>query len=234
MSQARALYRVQEIELAVIERRKRIKEIDIQLEDNAVIQEAQSQLDDAQAHLDSILKQLKDVELQIEAVANKHKATETRLYSGTVKNPKELQDMGKQVESLIRRREHLDDKLLEVMVERDEATELHQLTDEEFQQISNTWEAEHAEQLAEKTQLTTESGNLMIERKKALLAVHPDAMKEYNSMRTAKSNRPVATLEDKTSCSACGIEQNNAIISAVKKDDSLVKCQNCGRILVRL
>lgn len=234
MSQARALYRVQEIELAVIERRKRIKEIDIQLEDDAVIQEAQAQLDDAHAHLDSILKQVKDVELQIEIVSNKQKATETRLYSGSVKKPKELQDMGKQVEALIRRREHLDDSLLEVMVERDDVTELHQLADEEFREVSETWEAEHAEQLAEKTQLTTESSNLMIERKDALKAVHPDAMKEYNSMRSAKSNRPVATLEDKTSCSACGIEQNNAIISAVRKDDSLVKCQNCERILVRL
>lgn len=233
MSQARALYRVQEIELAVIDRRKRIKEIDLLLEDNTTVQEAQSQSDDAQAHLNDILKQVKDVELQIETVSNKQKATESRLYSGTVKKPKELQEMEKEIESLIRRRDNLDDNLLEIMIERDEATELHQLANEELTQIREAWETEHQDLLTEKKQLATESDKLMIKRKDALKVVQADAMKEYNSLRSAKSNRPVAVLEDKA-CSACGIDQNNSIISAVRKEDKLIKCQNCGRILSRL
>lgn len=233
MSQARALYRIQEIELAVIERRKRIKEIDVQLDDNEVITQAQAELDQAQAKLDAILKQVKDLETQIETVVTKQKATETRLYSGNVKNPKELQDMQKEIESLTRRRSDLDDKLLEIMVERDEASEYAELNREELQQITDAWEAQHADLLAEKEQLTTESEKLMVDRKAALNDVQPEAMKEYNSLRGSKANRPMAGLENK-SCTVCGIEQNGAIISAVNKDDSLVKCQNCGRILVRL
>ena len=233
MSQARALYRIQEIELAVIERRKRIKEIDAQLEDNEVITQAQAGLDAAQAKLDVVLKQFKDLETQIETVVTKQKATETRLYGGNVKNPKELQDMQKEIESLTRRRSDLDDKLLEVMVERDEASEYAELNREELKQVTDTWETQHADLLAEKEQLTTESDKLMEDRKIALKDVQPEAMKEYNSLRGSKANRPMAGLEDK-SCTVCGIEQNGAIISAVNKGDSLVKCQNCGRILVRL
>jgi len=232
MSQARALYRVQEIELAVIDRRIRLKEIDSQLEDNAVVQEAQSQLDDAQAHLDTVLKQVKDVENQIETVVEKHKSTESRLYSGAVKNPKELQDMGKEIESLTRRRETLDNQLLDIMLERDDALAMKQLTEEELAQVTDAWEMEHKDLLDEKNQLTTESEKLMIQRKEALQGVHADSLKEYNSLRTAKSNRPVAILENKA-CSACGIEQNNAIITAVNQDERLIKCHNCGRILSR-
>lgn len=232
MSQARALYRVQEIELAVIDRRIRLKEIDSQLEDNAVVQEAQSQLDDAQAHLDTVLKQVKDVENQIETVVEKHKSTESRLYSGAVKNPKELQDMGKEIESLTRRRETLDNQLLDIMLERDDALAMKQLTEEELAQVTDAWEMEHKDLLDEKNQLTTESEKLMIQRKEALQGVHADSLKEYNSLRSAKSNRPVAILENKA-CSACGIEQNNAIITAVNQDERLIKCHNCGRILSR-
>jgi len=232
MSQARALYRVQEIELAVIDRRIRLKEIDSQLEDNAVVQEAQSQLDDAQAHLDTVLKQVKDVENQIETVVEKHKSTESRLYSGAVKNPKELQDMGKEIESLTRRRETLDNQLLDIMLERDEALAMKQLTEEELAQVTDAWEMEHKDLLDEKNQLTTESEKLMIQRKEALQGIHADSLKEYNSLRSAKSNRPVAILENKA-CSACGIEQNNAIITAVNQDERLIKCHNCGRILSR-
>lgn len=233
MSQARALYHVQEIELAIIDRRKRIKEIDAQLEDNAVVQQAQAELDDAQEKLDTILKQVKEVETQIESVTIKKKQTESRLYSGNVKNPKELQDMQAEIESLNRRQTTLDDKLLELMVERDEARDLRDLTEEEYNNIKQTWEAEHADLLNEKDQLTSESEQMMLDRKEALKVVQPDTMKEYNSLRTTKANRPVASLENK-SCTVCGIEQNGAIISAVNKDDKLVKCQNCGRILVRL
>lgn len=232
MSQARALYRVQEIELAVIDRRLRIKEIDQQLEDNAVVQEAKSQLDEAQATLDTVLKKVKDVELQISTVAEKQKSTETRLYSGAVKNPKELQDMEKEIASLIRRRETLDNDLLEIMLERDDATAMQQLADEEFTQVTETWEAEHIDLLEEKERLATESEALMIQRKEALKAVEPEALKEYNSLRSAKANRPVALLEG-NACSACGIDQNNGIITAVKKDDKLIHCGNCGRILSR-
>jgi len=74
---------------------------------------------------------------------------------------------------------------------------------------------------------------MMENRKKALNIVQPDALKEYNSLRASMANRPVAALREK-SCTICGIEQNGGIISAVNKDDSLVKCQNCGRILVRV
>lgn len=232
MSQARALYRVQEIELSIINKRKRIKEIDVQLDDNAVVQDAKSQRDETQTNLDTVLSKIKDLEHQIESIASKQKATESRLYSGNVKNPKELQDMQNEIESLTRRRAQLDDQLLEIMVERDEATDLLQLAEEEYQEVVEKWEAEHTDLLKEKEQLITESDSLMHNRKEALKAVQPDAMKEYNSLRTAKANRPVASLENK-SCTVCGIEQNGAIISAVNKDDNLVKCQNCGRILVR-
>lgn len=233
MSQARALYHVQEIELAVIERRKRIKEIDTQLNDNEVVQQAQAELDDAQSKLDTILKKVKDLEQQIETVATKQKSTESRLYSGNVKNPKELQDMQAEIESLTRRRSDLDDQLLEAMVERDEASGYVDLNNEELEQITTTWEAEHTDLVAEKDKLTSESDKMMTERQQVLKRVQPDALKEYNSLRGSKANRPVAAVAEK-SCSVCGIEQNGAIISAVNKDDSLVKCQNCGRILVRV
>jgi len=232
MSQARALHRVQEIELSVIERTKRIKEINALLEDNEIVQEAQQEFDRAEEKLDTAAKAVKDMELQIEAVANKQKATETRLYSGNVTNPKELQDMQNEIASLTRRRGDLDDKLLELMVARDEAQAEFDQAEADLKSITEDWEAEHQDLLEEKETLTSESEKLMVDRKKALQAVEPSAMKIYNSLRKTKANRPVATVEGNT-CTACGIEQNNAIISELNRDDKLVYCHNCGRILVR-
>jgi len=233
MSQARALYHVQEIELTVIEHTKRIKEINAQLEDNEIVQEAQKEFDRTKAKLDDATKTVKDVEHQIETVQTKQKATESRLYSGNVKNPKELQDMQAEIESLTRRNGDLDEKLLQLMMVRDEAQADHDQADTDLQSITADWEAEHQDLLEEKETLKSEADKLMADRKKAVQAVKPEAMKTYNSLRKSKANRPVAGI-DEGACTACGIEQNNKIISAINRDDSLVYCQNCGRILVRI
>ena len=87
--------------------------------------------------------------------------------------------------------------------------------------------------LDEKDTLKAEADKLMADRKKAVQAIKPEAMKTYNSLRKSKANRPVAGL-DEGACTVCGIEQNNAIISKINRDDSLVYCHNCGRILVRI
>lgn len=232
MSQARALYRVQGFELAVIERTKRIKEINVLLEDNEIVQEAQKDFDRTQTKLNDALKLFKDMELQIDGVVNKQKATESRLYSGNVKNPKELQDMQNEVDSLKRRHSELDDQLLELMVVRDEAQSEFDEAETNLAEITADWEAEHQDLLDEKQTLTAEAEKLMMDRKEAVKGVQPDAMKIYNSLRNSKANRPVAQVEDKA-CTACGIEQNNAIITQLNQDNKLVYCQNCGRILVR-
>lgn len=233
MSQARVLYHLQEIELSIIDRHKRIKEINVQLEDNEIIQQAQSEFDEAKAKLDEILKHVKNIELQIETVTNKQKATESRLYSGNVKNPKELQDMQNEIESLTRRRGKHDDELLEIMVKRDDAQAYFELTDEQLKEVTQTWEAEHIDLLEEKERLMAEAEKLMLDRKKQVQAIDSAMMQEYNSLRKSKSNRPIAVMEDK-SCKVCGIEQNNTIVSAINQDGKLIKCQNCGRILVRM
>jgi predicted nucleic acid-binding Zn-ribbon protein len=232
MSQARALLRVQEFELAINERTKRIKEINALLADDQVIQDAQNTFDQAQSELQSALKAFKDMELQIESVVNKQKATESRLYGGNVKNPKELQDMQNEVAALSRRHSELDDQLLELMVARDDAQDASNQADDMLKSVTSAWETEHQDLLDEKQTLLSEAEKILQDRKQAVKNVQPDAMKIYNSLRSPKANRPVAELVGK-SCSICGIEQNNAIITSINQDNALVYCQSCGRILVR-
>ena len=121
MSQARGLYQLQELELAIIKHAKRMKAINAQLQDNEEVKTLQAQFDDAQAALELAVKRVREMELQIEAVASKRQTAETRLYSGDVRNPKELQDMEMEINVLARRRAELDDQLLWLMMQQEEA-----------------------------------------------------------------------------------------------------------------
>ena len=233
MSQARGLYRLQETELEIIAHTKRIKAINAQLADDADLKRVQAQFDAAQSSLQAIARRIRQMEGQIEAVVSKRQATETRLYSGNVKNPKELQDMQMEVEALTRRRAELDDRLLMLMMEREEAQQALDEGERELKGVQSEKQAEQQDLLKEKSGLTGKAEQLMTERRSVLKQIQPDILKTYSSLRTAKANRPVSLLKDKA-CGACGIQQNNAIIASIHRADQLVKCHSCGRILIRL
>lgn len=233
MSQARALYQVQELELAIIEHAKKIKEINARLQDDEEIKALEAQFDAAQSSLKSTVKRVNDMELQIEAVATKRQATETRLYSGGVSNPKELQDMQMEVDALTRRRSELEDQLLLLMMEREEASQTFSHSETALKAMRGRREAEHQSLRQEKTALAEEAEQLMAERKHLIKQIPADVIKTYHRLRTAKANRPVSVLKDKA-CGVCGIEQSNSIIASIARGGDWVQCRNCGRILIRL
>lgn len=233
MTVARALYEIQTIELDIIERTKRMKSVKAQLEDDELLRQAKEGFAVAEGALDDKGKLLREVEIQIEAVVEKRVATETRLYSGSVGNPKELQDMQMEVESLTRRRDQLDDRLLHLMIARDQASQDMEESRQLLEEIEAEYDENQHELMKEKTELSGEIERLMSKRKSALAKTPGPTLQTYNNMRRAKGNRPVAVLREKT-CTICGIEQDNTVLAAINRGNELVSCSNCGRILLKI
>jgi predicted nucleic acid-binding Zn-ribbon protein len=233
MSDVAALYRLQELELEIIERAKRIKAINAELEDDAILQESVAENEAAQAALVAAEARVLDMELEIASTLDKLQTAEQRLYSGEVKNPKELQDMQMEVEALSRRKSVLDDELQKIMSNRDELRGKAEDAEARCKELREQHEQQSKELLTEKETLTEVVNQLLARRKTSVAAIPQQDFKTYNSMRTAKSNRPVAVLKEKA-CAICGIEQNSIVTTAINRSEGLVHCQSCGRILIRL
>ena len=173
------------------------------------------------------------MELEIATALDRRQAAEQRLYSGAVTNPKELQDMQMELEALGRRKSALDDELKKIVSERDDLRGKAEDAETSSSELRARHEANAQDLLGEKENLTESVKQLLAKRKTSVSAIPEADFKAYNSMRTAKSNRPVAVLREKA-CTVCGIEQNNIVITAIIRGEGLVNCQNCGRILIRL
>src|SRR5690606_32754045 len=91
MTQAEALYHLQEVDLSIAQAQKRLGEIAAALADNSLISEAQSQVDQAQETLTPLQAKARNLELEIQSNSDKLRLTDQQLYSGNVRNPKELQ-----------------------------------------------------------------------------------------------------------------------------------------------
>lgn len=233
MTDVLALYRIQLLELEIIDQTKRIKAIDLQLEDNAGLHEAEEAFENAKIAFDEAVKRANEMNLEIAALIDKKQNSETRLYSGEITNPKEMQDLQMEIESLTRRNEVLDDELLRIISNRDACQATLGECESALNEIGEERQEENKNLLKEKKSLSSTVKKQLTQRKAAVKELPAELFKTYNVLRTKKANRPVSVLKD-DACTICGIEQNSTVITAINRSSDLVNCQSCGRILIKL
>jgi len=231
MNQAEALYRLQEVDLNLTRAQKRLQEISAVLGNNEAIAAAQGQVTQAQQELAPQQTRARHLELEIQSNTQKVRATEEQLYSGRVNNPKELQEMQQEIQSLKKRNQELEDNLLEAMVAVEEGEAVIAETTMALQGVKVAWESEHGQLLDEGAQLESQIVQFKQQREHALTAVTAENQKLYHNLRAKKHNQPVAALRG-DSCAMCGVEQTLAVSRSVRQAQELVYCVSCGRILV--
>lgn len=231
MSQAEALYRLQEIDLHIIRARKRLHEVNTALGNSEVVQAAQGRVASAHKILTPLQTKARNLDLEMQSTAQKARSTEQHLYSGQVKNPKEMQDMEHEIVSLKKRHGDLENDLLETMMAAEEAEAALKEAEEALTGITQTWESEHQHLIDELRDLGFQVAQLQERRKSALTQIAPDDLKIYDSLRKTKNNQPVAPMSG-TSCTLCGVDQTLAVEREARQGQKLVYCANCGRILL--
>ncbi len=231
MTQAEALFHLQEIDLQLLQAQKRLNEIATALLDNKIILEAKTQVEAAQKALTPQQTKARNLELEIQSASEKIRLTDQQLYSGKVRNPKELQEMQQEIQSLKNRTRELEDVLLETMLNVENAETVLSEKQADLQQLTNQSENEQRHLIDEQKKLHSDIKSLQQKREGALPPITPDSLKIYNTMRPRKNNQPIALLVN-GSCSVCRVEQDMAVISEVRKALKFIPCASCGRLLV--
>lgn len=230
MSQAGALYALQQLELGIGRGEKRLEEIATALTDDEAVGAARKALEAAVAAVSPLRAKVRDLELEIQSTQQKAAATEQQLYSGTVKNPKTMQEMQQEIDSLKHRGEQLDERLLEAMMALEEAEEAQTSAEATLAEVTGVWESNHAGLLAEQADLEAKIAALNAEREEALNPITPQSLKAYTTLKPRRGGQPVAVLQG-LSCTICGVDQTTTIAQEVRRGDKLIQCSNCGRIL---
>ncbi len=230
VSRASAIYRLQKIDTAVDQRLAQLADLEAKLAANPVVQQAQADLAAAQNELTAARRQAKALDDENRSLAARIKESEERLYSGKVKNPRELQDLQADIVSLKRQRDTLDERQFEAL----ETVELAEKREAESRDALSAAEsaraAEQRDLLQSKNEIETLLAKLEGEREAALISVNAEDRPTYDALRKQKRGTAVALLVDGT-CSACGVAPSSSRIQAARQGGELVRCGNCGRIL---
>src|ERR1051325_5827149 len=115
MSAALGLYRLQQVDSQMDQAQSRLRAIQQTLENDEILRAANAHLAAKEEIFRKANALLKQSEADFEKQRLKLEQTEASLYGGHVHNPKELQDLQKDVASLKKHLETLEERELEAM-----------------------------------------------------------------------------------------------------------------------
>ncbi len=232
MSQARVLYDLQQIDTEIRTKKQRLGEVlRLQKEPPALVA-AREAAAAADAELHRWRARHQDLTLEIASVADKAKRSEERLYSGVVKNPKELNDLQHEVEALGRRRATLEDEELQVMMAVDERQTTSGQAAAEVARLAGEFDASVATLKVEQQSLGVHLSKLIEKRGRQAALAQPALLKSYDKLIQEKRGLAVAGLRG-SKCQACQMTLSGTTIRAAA-EGKIVRCDSCDRILCPL
>lgn len=232
MSEALNLFRLQKLDTAIEKTKSRLDDIEQALSDDKRVRRAKNTLEKAQAQAKKIRINLHQIEDKVEAQKIKRKKTQASLFSGKIKNPKELQDLEMESDALKRYIAQLEDEQLEAMIANEEAIATENEAQEVLQQAKGKAAEDNAALRGEKSKLEEDLARLIREKEAVLRAISPETLELYQQLRKRKHGSAVAAVSD-GGCSICGQSLSPANLQSVRASNSLVFCPSCGRILYK-
>ena len=229
MSASLGLFRLQQVDSKIDRARTKLEAIRQALENDAELREALKRAETTKAEHDRVNQILKNSEAEVKAQSIKIQQTEASLYSGSVKNPKELQDLQKEIASLKKHLITLEERELEAMVNAEQSEMEMETAKTALEILQTRLGNEHQEMIADQTALTLEVERLTEERGAVLGPIDAALLQIYDDLRQQKRGVAVTEVTD-NSCSSCGATLNAALQQSARSS-KLMNCPSCGRIL---
>jgi len=173
---------------------------------------------------------VKESEAEVERQRIKLEQTEASLYSGQVKNPKELQDLQMDVASLKKYLVTLEERQLEAMVHAEETEKKLSDANNKLQQVQSKLKDQNIDLTNESDILHKDLERLESERKAVVGELTESTLNIYEKLRQQNRGIAVAAMMD-NSCSACGTTLTQSQHQSARSSDQLFNCPTCGRII---
>ena len=233
MARGERLYLLQNLDQELEDGQRRITKIKACLGETEALRQARLVFTNAENEQRSWITKARDLELETESLTNKIGASEERLYSGSIVNPKELADIQSEITSLKRRQGNLEDALLEAMVNGEEADAAVETCRATLMNTEAHWQSDQSVFKQELSELEARSDEAREERAGMRKSIATDELKLYDKVRARFGSITVATLRDGV-CGFCAVAPASTKLARIRSGRELSQCDNCDRILLSL
>ena len=231
MITAAELFALQETDLAIDGTVARLTEIEAQLGETEELIDARQRADQWREQLRPLEEKQKGLDWEAEEVRGKAAAIENKLYGGSVRNPKELEDYQADLTSLRGRLSRREDALLEAMLELDDAEAGLKQAEAALAEVEESWKAQQASLQEARAKLEGEIEGLEAKRARQVDGMDAAAVSLYDVLREHRQGTAVAVVE-RGLCQGCRISLPMSIVQKARAGVGLVQCVSCERILL--
>ncbi len=192
------------------------------------------QVREAELLVEDLASEQAKIDADVESARARRTRDQERVDQGVISNPKDLQRMLHELESLDRRIRALEDQELEVMERLEEAQHAH---DSLAARLTSTEErlASLAKARDEKTAVLEEQlRDVAAERAPVADGLPADLLALYDKLRESKGGVGAAPLRARE-CGGCRLTLDPAELATIRNaaPDEVIRCEECQRILVR-
>lgn len=230
MSAALGLYRLQQVDSQIDQIQARLKVIRETLENDLDLQAATRQFTSADNDYADAQRALKQSEAEVEKQRIKIEQAEASLYGGRVHNPKELQDLQKDVASLKRYLETLEERELEAMLRVETSEKESQAARANLNHVQSNRSDQNRDLTQERELLHKNLERLNTERQAVVRDLAQQQLGVYDRLRQQRRGIAVTTISD-AACAACGTTLTPSQQQNARSTSQLFNCPSCGRIL---
>jgi len=230
MSAALGLYRLQQIDSQMDQARARLEAIHQTLANDVELRTATERAAAAESAKQEAARLQREAEAGVQAQRLKIEQAEASLYGGSVQNPKELQDLQKDVASLKKHLATMEDRLLEAMLASDSAAADCNAAQAALRQVESRLGDQVQNLTSERAALTHALDRFEAERRAAAAPLEAKLLDQYETLRRDRRGLAVASVSD-GACAACGSTLTPSQQQSARSSAQIARCPTCGRIL---
>lgn len=232
MNVIEALCRLNALDQEWDEKGRRYQAVRERLADQSALEAARKAQQERRAALSQKRGALRDGELELNALQEKARQTEESLYSGRITSSRELENLRRDFEHLKQRIAQLEETLLDLM-ETVETLERETAQGEvELSAFEARWTAEREADLALHQELRARLQAIQQEREILRSQIDANALATYDALRRSKGGTPLAPMKD-SACQICRVAVPLKKAQLIERQEGLILCEGCGRILYR-
>lgn len=230
MIRGRQLYELQEVDLEIEAKGEALARVESRLGEREALDEAHAALSRERERLAELETSQRLGEGEVEDLRAKTALLEGKLYSGSVRNPKELTGLQEQVEHLKKRGRGQEDALLDIMTDVEAVQQRVNSKSRELERMEKSWREEQNSLSREQAELRAALATLEQRRKELIVRIDSASLELYHTLRVKRQGRAVAKVE-RGMCQGCRIVLPMTELQRARMGEEIVQCSSCERIL---
>lgn len=180
--------------------------------------------------LTELKKELKKTEWDYSDLSLKANGLEKKLYSGEIKNLKEMEQLTRQLENIKQNKDTKENLSLELIGGSEKLENELEGIEQNLKLAKQEYKQEILKCKRDADKIEEEIFEQELQREQLLENIDEKYINLYEQLKSNKQGIAIATVVGQN-CSGCRVNLPSMIVSMTKAGNTIVKCENCGRIL---